>query len=144
MAAKAHRAQVGIVFRRLDGTVERREAARLLAGDAAGQDEACAWYALCDLTSARNRCLAGVAVVRPINTATVQLCALAVSDGYLGCGLRRRLIDEVADRLRASGVERLLAPPAPDRHLAALLTNAGFIAREGSPSWAPGWLQLPL
>jgi ribosomal protein S18 acetylase RimI-like enzyme len=77
-------------------------------------------------------------VIHPLDAVRVELSGLVVSPGYRGRGLGRRLVGEVADRLRASGVEQLLAPPAQDAGLAALLAQAGFVAL------APGWALLPL
>ena len=135
----------GIVFRRLDGGADRRRAGRLLPpGCRLDHDDRCVWYGLCDLTAADAEGLAGVAVVRPLDAATVQLCGLAVSSGYRGRGLGRRLLDEVTDRLRASGVEQMLAPPVHDHSLGALLAQVGFVAPGQPPRSAPGWSLLVL
>jgi GNAT superfamily N-acetyltransferase len=136
MAADEHGSPAGIVFRRLDGAPERHRAARMLAGSGAGLDDSCVWYALVDLTTAETRGLAGVAVVRPAGTATVRLCALAVAGAYRGRGLGRRLIGEVADRLRAAGAERLAARSPPGGDLAVLLTRAGFAGRDDGQEWS--------
>jgi GNAT superfamily N-acetyltransferase len=86
--------------------------------------------------------LAGVVVVRPLDATTVRLCGLAVSGRYRGRGLGWRLLGEVADRLRASGIEQIVTPPVPDRGIAALLARAGFVAvPQGHPA---GWQSLPL
>jgi ribosomal protein S18 acetylase RimI-like enzyme len=135
----------GIVFRRLDAGPERRRAARMLPDCGRhDHDSACVWYGLLDLTAPEGSRLAGAAVVRPVDPATARLCALAVSaasrDLRLGC----RLVCEVADRLRAAGVEELLAPPVPDRRVAALLARVGFLPRERDQGCGPGWSQLPL
>ncbi len=43
----------GIIFRRLDADLDRRQAARLLPDCALDDhDGACVWYGLCDLTAA--------------------------------------------------------------------------------------------
>ncbi len=133
----------GIVFRRLDAADGRRLAGPLLAaGGLHPHGPACVWYALCDLTEAEADGLAGVAMVCPMDDATVRLCGLAVSGRYRGRGLGWRLLCEVADRLRASGVEQIVAEPVPDHGVAVLLTRAGFVTlRQGHRA---GWLSLPL
>jgi ribosomal protein S18 acetylase RimI-like enzyme len=135
----------GIVFRRLDADLERREAAGLLpACPLDDHDSTCEWYGLCDLTATTAGGLAGVAVVRSVDPTTARLCALAVSAAYRDPSLGRRLVCEVADRLRASGVEELTAPPAADRRVAALLAGVGFLPREQGQGCGSGWSQLPL
>jgi ribosomal protein S18 acetylase RimI-like enzyme len=135
----------GIVFRRLDADPDRRQAARLLPHCGLDDhDSACVWYGLCDLTANEGSGLAGVAVVRPLGRTTARLCGLAVSAAYRDPHLGRRLVCEVADGLRASGVEELTAPPALDRRVAALLTRVGFVPREQGQSCGSGWSQLPL
>ena len=133
----------GIVFRRLDAADERRRAGPLLAARGLHPDDpACAWYGLCDLTVAETDGLAGVVVVCPVDATTVRLCGLAVSGRYRGRGLGWRLLGEVADRLRASGVEQMVTAPVPDRGITALLARAGFVAvAQGHPA---GWQSLPL
>lgn len=135
----------GIVFRRLDADPERQEAARLLP-DCPLQDHdgTCEWYGLCDLTATTTGGLAGVAVVRSVDPTTALLCGLAVSAAYDDRPLERRLVCEVADRLRASGVERVIAPPVRHRRAAALLASVGFVPREQTQGYPSGWLQLPL
>jgi ribosomal protein S18 acetylase RimI-like enzyme len=134
----------GIVFRRLDTDPERREAEGLLSACALDDHDAtCEWYGLCDLTATTSG-LAGVAVVRSVDLTTARLCGLAVSAAYRDPSLGRRLVCEVVDRLRASGVEELTAPPAADRRVAALLAGAGFSPREPAQGCGPGWSQLPL
>ena len=135
----------GVVFRRLDADPERRQAARLLPGcDLDDHDSACVWYGLCDLTATTTSGLAGVAVVRSVSATTARLCGLAVSSAYHDRQLERRLVCEVADRLRASGVEEITAPPVRDRRVAALLARTGFVPREQGQGCGPGWSQLPL
>jgi GNAT superfamily N-acetyltransferase len=133
----------GIVFRRLDAADERRRAGPLLAARGLHPDDpACAWYGLCDLTVAETDGLAGVVVVCPVDATTVQLCGLAVSGRYRGRGLGWRLLCEVADRLRASGVEQIVAPPVAGRGVAALLARAGFVAV--GRGHRAGWMALAL
>jgi hypothetical protein len=135
----------GIVFRRLDADPERRRAARLLSDcDLDDHDSGCVWYGLCDLTATEDSGLAGVAVVRSVGRTTARLCGLAVSAAYSDRRLERRLICEVADRLRASGVEEITAPPVRDRRVAALLAGAGFVPRGRTQGCGSGWSQLPL
>ena len=135
----------GIVFRRLDADPERRRAARLLPDcDLDDHDSTCVWYGLCDLTATEDSGLVGVAVVRSLGCTTARLCGLAVSAAHRGPSLGRRLVCEVADRLRAAGVEELTAPPAADRRVAALLARAGFVPRDRGQGCGPGWSQLPL
>ena len=135
----------GMVFRRLDADPERREAARMLPDCGLDDhDSGCVWYGLCDLTATTTDGLAGVAVVRSVDPATARLCGLAVSAAYHDRRLERRLVCEVADRLRASGVDEITAPPARDRRVAALLAQVGFVPREQGQAGAPGWSQLAL
>jgi N-acetylglutamate synthase-like GNAT family acetyltransferase len=72
------------------------------------------------------------------------LCGLAVSAAYHDRHLGRRLVCEVADRLRASGVEEITAPPVRDGRIAALLAQVGFVPRERAQGCGSGWSQLPL
>lgn len=145
MAPIARATPVGIVFRRLDVDHERRLAARLLP-DCCSEDHdpACVWYGLCDLTATEGSGLVGVAVVRSVEPLTARLCGLAVSGADLDGHLGRRLVCEVADRLRASGVEAMTAPPTLGRRAAALLAQVGFAPRNQAQGGASGWLSLPL
>ncbi len=135
----------GIVFRRLDAESDLRQAVRLLPDCTLDDhDSTCVWYGLCDLTSTETSGLAGVAVVRSVGRTTARLCGLAVSAAYLDRHLGRRLVCEVADRLRASGVEEVTAPPVRDGRIAALLAQVGFVPRERAQDCGSGWSQLPL
>lgn len=141
MAANQPGAPAGIVFRRLADAGERRRAGRLLVHCGLRPDDAAeVWYGLSDLTAAEASSLAGVAVVRPVGPTTVLLCALTISDEYRGRGLGRRLVYEVADRLRASGGELIVASAAPDSAIAMVLTKVGFALRDDSQ----GLWSLPL
>ncbi len=145
MTATPRGSPAGIVFRRLDAGPERRQAARLLPDCGLDDhDSTCVWYGLCDLTSTEDGGLAGVAVVRAVGRTTARLCGLAVSAAYRDRELDRRLVCEVADRLRASGVEALTAPPVQDRRVAALLGEVGFVRREPTRSGGACWSQLSL
>ncbi len=145
MAAKLRGSPAGIIFRRLDADPDRREAAALLPECALDDhDGTCAWYGLCDLTAADGGGLAAVAVVRSVDRTTARLCGLAVSAAYRDRTLGHRLVCEVADRLRASGVEELTAPASLDRRAAALLAGVGFAPRKQPQGCAAGWSQLPL
>ena len=135
----------GIVFRRLDADLDRRQAARLLRDcDLDDHDSACVWYGLCDLTATETTGLAGVAVVRSLDPTSSRLCGLAVSTDYAGPRLGRRLVREVADRLRASGVEEITAPPVLDDRAAGLLRQVGFAPRGQPQGGGCGPLWLPL
>jgi ribosomal protein S18 acetylase RimI-like enzyme len=139
------RSPAGIVFRRLDAAAERRQAARLLPDCGLDDHDArCVWYGLCDLTATTARVLVGVAVVRPVDATTARLCGLAVPAAHRDSPLGRRLVSEIADALRASGVEELTAPPAADREVAALLARTGFVPWEEGQDRGDGWSQLPL
>ncbi len=131
----------GIVFRRLDVDRDRCGSARLLPHCALeDHDGTCVRYGLCDLTATDAGGLAGVAVVRTVGPTTARLCGLAVSAAYGGRRLGRRLVCEVADRLRASGIEEITTPPTLDHRVAALLVQVGFAARDrsqGSGLWLP-------
>ncbi|SDC93533.1 hypothetical protein SAMN05660690_3008 [Geodermatophilus telluris] len=144
MTATPRGSPAGIVFRRLDAGPERRRAARLLPDCGLDDhDSTCVWYGLCDLTAREDACLAAVAVVS-IGGATARLCGLAVAAPYRDPSLGRRLVGEVADALRASGVEELTAPPVPERRVAALLVRTGFVPCEQDQPSGSGWSQLTL
>ena len=135
----------GIVFRRLDAAPERRQAGRLLPDCGLDDhDSTCEWYGLCDLTATTASDLIGVAVVRSVDATTARLCGLAVPAAHRAPQLGRRLVCEVADRLRASGVEEITAPPVRDRRVAVLLARVGFVPREQGQGRGPGWSQLSL
>jgi N-acetylglutamate synthase-like GNAT family acetyltransferase len=135
----------GIVFRRLDAEADLREAARMLPEcHLVDHDRTCVWYGLCDLTAAEGSGLAGVALVRVVEPTTARLCALAVSGGSRAGRLGRRLVCDVADRLRASGVETLVAAPVNDSSVAPLLVQLGFVALERPQAGDPGWSWLAL
>lgn len=145
MAANPHGSSVGIVFRRLDADLERRQAARLLPECSLDDhDSTCEWYGLCDLTATTTSDLAGVAVVRSVDRTTARLCGVAVSAAYRDPSLGPRLVCEVADRLRASGVEELTAPPGLDPRVASLLARAGFAPWRQAQGGGSGWSQLRL
>jgi ribosomal protein S18 acetylase RimI-like enzyme len=135
----------GIVFRRLDSDLDRRQAARLLPDCGLDDhDGTCIWYGLCDLTATETTGLVGVAAVRSLEPATSRLCGLAMSpecrDGRLG----RRLVREVADRLRATGAEEVTAPPVLDVRAGGLLRQVGFAPSAPSQRCGAGSLSLPL
>ncbi|HYH34054.1 MAG TPA: hypothetical protein VD814_02765 [Nocardioides sp.] len=135
----------GIVFRRLDTDGDRRQAAGLLPACLLDDhDGTCAWYGLCDLTATEATRLAGVAAVRSLEPATSRLCGLAMSAHYRGGRLDRRLVCEVADRLRASGVEEITAPSGLDDRVTGLLRQVGFTVRGQSQAGGPDELSLPL
>jgi hypothetical protein len=135
----------GIVFRRLDAGSDLRQAVRLVpACTLDDHDSTCVWYGLCDLTVSEGSGLAGVAMVRAVEPTTARLCGLAVPGHDHGGRLGRRLVCDVADRLRATGVEALVAAPVCDSSIAALLRQLGFVALEQAQSSEPGWSWLPL
>lgn len=145
MAPNPRGLPAGIVFRRLDTDGDRSRAARLLQSCVLhDHDETCVWYGLCDLTATETTGLAGVAVVRSLEPTTSRLCGLAMSADYRGAPLGRRLVREVADRLRASGVEEVTAPQALDDRVAGLLRQVGFVVRGQSQGRGPDGLSLPL
>ncbi len=138
-------APAGIVFRRLDADHERRQAASLLPDcDLDDHDGTCAWYGLCDLTATEAAGPVAVAVLRSLTPSTSRLCRLGTSPDDRGSRLGRRLVREVADRLRASGVEELTAPPGSDALVAGLLGQEGSTADGHSRGRRPGWSSLPL
>jgi ribosomal protein S18 acetylase RimI-like enzyme len=137
--------RAGIVFRRLDADLDRRQAARLLPDCGLDDhDGTCIWYGLCDLTATEATGLVGVAVVRSLEPATSRLCGLAMSPEYRDGRLGRRLVREVADRLRASGAEEITAPPVLDVWVAGLLRQVGFAVSGQSQRCGSGSLSLPL
>jgi len=138
-------APVGIVFRRLDADLELRQAARLLPDcHLADHDSDCVWFGLCDLTATDSSGLAGVAVVRSTGGTTARLCGLAVSAAFRDRQLEQRLLCDVANRLRASGVEEITAPPVRDRRVAELLARVGFVPLERAQRCGSGWSRLSL
>jgi len=135
----------GIVFRRLDADVDRRQAARLLPACVFDDhDSACVWYGLCDLTATETTGLVGVAVIRSLGRTASRLCGLAMSSDHRAARLGTRLVREVADRLRASGVEEITAPPVLDDRAAGLLRQVGFAPRGQPQGKGCGPLWLPL
>ncbi|MGY1695449.1 MULTISPECIES: GNAT family N-acetyltransferase [unclassified Geodermatophilus] len=145
MASLAHGSPVGIVFRRLDLDDDRRQARRLLShSELASYEVGCVWYGLCDLTVVGPSSLAAAVVVRPVEPGTTRLCGLAVSEAYRGRRLGRRLLCEVADRLRASGVEQIIAGAVLEPHEEALLAQVGFAPQEEPPDGGPRSLRLLL
>lgn len=146
MRQDARGSPAGIVFRRLDRDSDRQRAAHLIpACDLEDHDGTCVWYGLCDLTAPETTGLVGVAVVRPFGPGASRLCALAVSPAYPDGRLGRRLLREVADRLRASGVEEVTARSALDDGMAGLLGQVGFVAAPApSQGRGSGWLSLLL
>ena len=135
----------GIVFRRLDADLDRRQAARLLPDCGLDDhDGTCIWYGLCDLTATEATGLVGVAAVRSLEPATSRLCGLAMSPEYRSGRLGRRLVREVADRLRASGAEEIIASPVLDVRVAGLLRQVGFALVARSQPRGDGSLSLPL
>ncbi|MEX5717134.1 GNAT family N-acetyltransferase [Geodermatophilus maliterrae] len=145
MAPDPRGSPAGMIFRRLDADGDRRRAARLLPGCALDDhDGTCAWYGLCDLTAAEATGLAAVARVRCAEPGTARLCGLAVSTAYDGPRVGRRLVREVADRMRASGIEELSAPPALDHGVVTVLAQVGFTVSEQPQERGRGWLRLPL
>jgi hypothetical protein len=145
MAPIAPASPVGIVFRRLDADLERRQATYLLPEcDLADHDSACVWFGLCDLTATESSGLAGVAVIRSVGATKARLCGLAVSAPYRDRQLERRLVCDLADRLRASGVEEITAAPVRDGRLAAALAQVGFVPCDQPEGGRSGWSQFSL
>jgi GNAT superfamily N-acetyltransferase len=150
----------GIVFRRLHGEDERALARSLLAATgragSAGEERGLAWFGLWDLAAAEEVALIGAAATRPVTAATVELCALAVPAEPPWQGLGERLLREVADTLRAEGVEQMVARVDGDDGRVALLRDAGLVPLpalrrqelpSGASSGADGagvWLSLEL
>jgi hypothetical protein len=69
---------------------------------------------------------------------------MATSTAYRGDRLGARLVREVADQLRASGVEEITAPSALDDRVVGLLRQEGFAGRGNAQGCDPGALSLPL
>jgi GNAT superfamily N-acetyltransferase len=150
----------GIVFRRLHGEDERALARSLLAATgragSAGEERGLAWFGLWDLAVAEEVALIGAAATRPVTAATVELCALAVPAEPPWQGLGERLLREVADTLRAEGVEQMVARVDGDDGRVALPRDAGLVPlpaprrqelSSGASSGADGagvWLSLEL
>jgi GNAT superfamily N-acetyltransferase len=132
----------GIVFRRLHTDAERALARSLLAAGGrpwpGGRASGLAWFGLWDLAAAEEVALLGAAATRPVTAATAELCALAVPAEPPWRGLGDRLLREVADTLRAQGVERLVARLEGDDGRLALLRDAGLV-----PLPAPRRQELP-
>jgi hypothetical protein len=120
----------GIVFRRLRTEAECALALSLLAAGGrswpAGRAGGVAWFGLWDLAAAEGVALIAAAATRPVTAATAELCALAVPTVLPWRGLGDRLLREVADTLRAQGVERMVARPEDDGGRLALLRDAGL------------------
>jgi GNAT superfamily N-acetyltransferase len=147
----------GIVFRRLRTDAERALARSLPAAGGrlwpAGRAGGLAWFGLWDLAADEGETLLGAAATRPVTAATAELCALAIPAAPPWRGLGDRLLREVADTLRAQGVERMVARLEGDDGRLALLRDAGLVplpARQrqelarGDPRDAGVWLSLEL
>jgi GNAT superfamily N-acetyltransferase len=150
----------GIVFRPLRTDAERALARSLPAATGrarpAGEEGGLAWFGLWDLAADEGETLLGAAATRTVTAATAELCALAVADAPPWRGLGDRLLREVADTLRAQGVERMVARLAGDDGRLALLRDAGLVplpdrqrqelARggRGGADDAGAWLSLEL
>lgn len=121
----------GIVFRRLRTEAERALARSLLAAGGrswpAGRSGGLAWFGLWDLAAAEGMALLGAAATRPLTAGTAELCALAVPAAPAWQGLGDRLLREVADTLRAQGVEQMVARSDGDDGRLALLRDAGLV-----------------
>jgi GNAT superfamily N-acetyltransferase len=121
----------GIVFRRLRTEAERALALSLLAAGGrslpAGRASGVTWFGLWDLAAAEGVALIGAAATRPVTAATAELCALAVPAAVPWRGLGDRLLREVADTLRAHGVERMVARLEGDDGRRAMLRDAGLV-----------------
>jgi GNAT superfamily N-acetyltransferase len=143
-------APAGIVFRRLHGDAERAQARSLLAAGgrswSAGRLGGLAWFGLWDLAAADGVALLGAAATRPVTVGTAELCALAVPAAPPWQGLADRLLREVADALRAQGVERMVARPGSDHGRLALLRDAGLAPLPAGqrPELPGAWLSLEL
>ena len=150
----------GIVFRRLDGSVERDLARSLLVAGGRlwrplGPRREWRWFGLWDLAPTDGAGLVGVAAIRPITARTVELCAVAVPAALPWRGLGDRLLREVADTLRGQGAERVVVRLPGEGRGAPLLRDAGFAAagrpppdgHEPGPNGVGGawvWLSLEL
>jgi N-acetylglutamate synthase-like GNAT family acetyltransferase len=99
-------------------------------GVAVPEQAAASWFGLWDLSAAEGTDLLAVAVVHPAGAGVVELDAIAVS----AAGGRRahghRLLQEVLNRLRAVGADRLVARVPQDEDERGLLLEAGFSAVE--------------
>jgi GNAT superfamily N-acetyltransferase len=145
----------GIVFRRLRSAGERGAAEIMLADGGApaptvlGQSGGML-FGLWDLAASDSRALVAAAATRPLEVGgSVELCGIVVRASLRRRGLGRRLVNEVADVLRAEGAERLVARPERGQcPLAPLLAQAGFIATTGGGDTPPGvglgWRYLEL
>jgi GNAT superfamily N-acetyltransferase len=150
----------GIVFRRLDGGLERDLARSLLAAGgpswrSLGPRGEWRWFGLWDLAPTDGTGLVGVAAIRPITARTVELCGLAVPAALPWRGLGDRLLREVADTLRGQGAERVVVRLPGEGRGPTLLRDAGFAAAgrqppDGDEAGADGvgaawvWLSLEL
>jgi hypothetical protein len=121
----------GIVFRQLQTAAERASALTLLAGGGASRSavevDGLVWFGLWDLASAESVALIGAAATRSLTEGTVELCVLTVPAAAPWPGLADRLLREVADMLRAQGVERMVARLAGDHGRLELPRDAGLV-----------------
>ena len=88
---------------------------------------AATWFGLWDLGAADGADLLGVAAVHPAGPGEVELDVLAVLPHLGGRTHGRRLIDEVVNRTRADGVDRLFARVPSGSGERRLLLAAGFV-----------------
>lgn len=144
----------GIVFRRLQSAGEHGAAERMLADGGAsaptvqGQSGR-VLFGLWDLAASDSQALVAAAATRPLDAGSVELCGIVVRASLRRRGLGRRLVNEVADVLRAEGAERLVARPERGQCPAApLLAQAGFTAASDGGGAPPGvrlgWRYLEL
>jgi ribosomal protein S18 acetylase RimI-like enzyme len=124
----------GIVFRSCRSPSERRAVGGLLAGRGIPQGEHAVagtddLFGLWDLTAPAGEALVAAAATGPLGDGgEVQLRGIAVAAGAGHQGLGRRLVCEVADRLRARGAARLVARPAGGAGPApGVLRSVGFV-----------------
>ena len=122
----------GIVFRRLGMPAERSHAGRLLSAGGgvfrsprlSGEES---WSGLWNLTAADGAALTAAAATRRMSSRVLEVRALAVRPGPHRQAMWARLVRELADVCRASGVERMVAGTADgDAAGLRLLRRAGF------------------
>jgi hypothetical protein len=123
----------GILFRRVATEAERERARQVVRAEGVPvPDRAAAiWFGLWDLSAVEGTDLLAVAVVHPAGAGVLELDAVAVSatvGGRRAHGLR--ILQEVLNRARAVGADRLVArlPEGGDER--SLLLAAGFSAVE--------------
>lgn len=150
---------VGVVFRRLSTGVEYELARSVLSTPARAERTGrtggrWTWFGLCDLAATGGTGLLGTAAIRQVAPGVAHLRGWTVLGAPPWSAIGERLVREVADSLRADGVQHVVTRLTEDRRQErALLHRVGFlpVGRQCVGTQVPddadgsaGWLSLEL